>query len=168
MVLWLVKGQNSGKSRPKKIANWNWTHSKSSPIPNMTFRGLSPWLDNDGRMWAEHKWTRALIRGMLFFETGGGGGFVFKLWEQLPHTAGKRNVYLITFCLFSLRLSHVNSHLTEREKERERLRVAEREGKALHQCAGKEECGFTAVRCLKLMWKDRERGSSAVHTISFI
>ncbi len=48
-----------------------------------------------------------------------GGGFVFKLWEQLPHTAGQRNVYLITFCLLSLRLSHVNSHLTERERKRE-------------------------------------------------
>lgn len=49
-----------------------------------------------------------------------GGGFVFKLCEQLPHTAGQRNVYLITFCLLSLRLSHLNSHLTERENARER------------------------------------------------
>ncbi len=28
---------------------------------------------------------------MLFFETGGGGGgFVFKLWEQLPHTEKRK------------------------------------------------------------------------------
>lgn len=96
------------------------------------------------------------------FWNGRDGGFVFKLWEKLPHTAGQRNVYLITFCLLSLQLSHVNSHLTDRERERERLRGAEREGEALHQCAGKEECGFTAVKCLKPMWKERERGEAVL------
>jgi len=56
-----------------------------------------------------------------------GGCFVFKLWEKLPHTAGQRNVYLITFCLLSLRLSHVNSHLTNRERERDWEGQRERE-----------------------------------------
>lgn len=54
------------------------------------------------------------------------------------------------------------------DRETERASKRKRERGALHQRAAKEECGFSAVKCLKPVWKERESGPALCWAVLFI